>query len=171
MGGHCVACDRCWHADSQLVMSYWSPSTTSTASFVCLYRYSSTFACGLHLTKCSGQHSPSRHSCSACCYRTKEATKRTDGLDREEPAIKEAWKIENANAGVMSWGSYWKIALNPLKHLLSVTLKKKKNADKCNSENSAAHIFSEHKEPKQGFENYHTLQDVMQSYSFQGSVG
>lgn len=60
--------------------------------------------------------------------------------------------------------------LNPLKHLLSVTLKKK-NADQCHSANSAAHIFCEHKEPTQGLESDHTLQDVRQFYSFQGSVG
>lgn len=131
MGGHCVACDRWWRADSQLVMSYWSPSTTSTASFVCLYSYSSTFACSLHLTKCSGQDSPSQHSCSttfACCFRSKDPAKMTNGLEREKLAVKEGWelKMQKHYAGVVSWlNNYYEILLNPLNHMLYVMLKKR----------------------------------------------
>lgn len=127
MGGHCVAHDRWWHADSQLVMSYWSPST---ASFVCLYSYSSTFACGLHLSKCSGQDSPSQLSYSAtfaCFYRAKHPTKMTKGLEREELAVKEGWelKMQIQYAGVMSWLNNYMILLNSLNHLLYVTFKKR----------------------------------------------
>lgn len=138
-----VACDWWWRADSQLVMSYWSPST---ASFVCLYCYSSAFACSLHLTKCSRQDSPWRHSCSATCacfYRRKDPTRMT----------KRRVRIKNAKA--VCWSDelipqlLWDF-VKPLKHLLYVTLKRQIRVMV-----QMAHFSSVHKEPDQGLGNCH----------------